>query len=269
MFGHHSSWLVAMTVILVGILVALPFQLETPPESADEIDFSHLTDGLIWQEDGASLQPADVDTFRRNRSFPFHQDDQVTMAAATDMAGLQPPPRMEAKYGGLAERHAIQHTGPPSGTSPRRDLEPEHPGRRPDELFAQRDGSRGLQDNSAAGRLSRESSSMYPTAAGPSQPQVSGRVTLSARNDLPVTPSRMHRIVDGDTLPSLAVRYLGDANRADEIFAANRQWLASPELLPLGKQLRIPLATPTASDRDTSTRLAPLTPPRGRPAADR
>ena len=43
-----------------------------------------------------------------------------------------------------------------------------------------------------------------------------------------------HVIVDGDTLPQLAERYLGDRSRADEIFAQNREALTSPELLPLG-----------------------------------
>jgi nucleoid-associated protein YgaU len=49
-----------------------------------------------------------------------------------------------------------------------------------------------------------------------------------------------HKIIDGDTLPALAARYLGDAGRAGEIFEANRNVLASPDILPLGRELRIP-----------------------------
>ncbi len=49
----------------------------------------------------------------------------------------------------------------------------------------------------------------------------------------------MHRIVDGDSLPGLAQRYLGSADRAIEIFQQNRQLLTNMELLPLGKTLRI------------------------------
>ena len=51
---------------------------------------------------------------------------------------------------------------------------------------------------------------------------------------------RVHRIVDGDTLASLARRYLGDAARAGEIFEANRDVLPSPEALPIGAAVRIP-----------------------------
>jgi len=53
-----------------------------------------------------------------------------------------------------------------------------------------------------------------------------------------------HTIVDGDTLPRLAERYLGDAQRADEIFEANRQRLPSPQLLPIGVKIVIPVNRP-------------------------
>jgi nucleoid-associated protein YgaU len=54
------------------------------------------------------------------------------------------------------------------------------------------------------------------------------------------TPSIVrHRVVDGDSLEALAERYLGAAQRADEIYQANRERLASPELLPIGVELSI------------------------------
>lgn len=59
----------------------------------------------------------------------------------------------------------------------------------------------------------------------------------------------MHRIADGDTLSGLAQRYLGSSKRFTEIFFANRDRLASPDLLPIGVELRIPASSgraPTA-----------------------
>jgi hypothetical protein len=53
-------------------------------------------------------------------------------------------------------------------------------------------------------------------------------------------PCQLHRIVDGDSLPSLAEQYLGDPKRYLEIFHANRRVLSRPDLLPLGVDLRIP-----------------------------
>lgn len=51
---------------------------------------------------------------------------------------------------------------------------------------------------------------------------------------------RTHRIADGDALPGLAARYLGDAERWRELWEANRRVLSDPEVLPLGLELKIP-----------------------------
>jgi len=58
---------------------------------------------------------------------------------------------------------------------------------------------------------------------------------------------RMHKVVDGDTLEALAERYLGCADRAGEIYQLNRDRLLSPELLPIGVELRIPVAATQSS----------------------
>jgi nucleoid-associated protein YgaU len=53
--------------------------------------------------------------------------------------------------------------------------------------------------------------------------------------------SPRHKIVDGDTLPALAKRYLGSASRAMEIYQANRNVLAEgPDILPVDRVLQIP-----------------------------
>lgn len=61
----------------------------------------------------------------------------------------------------------------------------------------------------------------------------------------PLSPAArvvVHRIVDGDTLASLAQRYLGSSERFREIFEANHERLLSPDLLPIGAELRIPVS---------------------------
>jgi nucleoid-associated protein YgaU len=57
---------------------------------------------------------------------------------------------------------------------------------------------------------------------------------------------KTHRIRDGDSLPRLAHRYLGSADRWREILNVNRDVIVDPELLPVGKLIRIP---PTAGDQ--------------------
>jgi hypothetical protein len=52
--------------------------------------------------------------------------------------------------------------------------------------------------------------------------------------------ARTHVLVDGDSLALLADRYLDDPELADEIFRLNRDVLTSPDVLPIGVELRIP-----------------------------
>jgi nucleoid-associated protein YgaU len=49
-----------------------------------------------------------------------------------------------------------------------------------------------------------------------------------------------HRVVDGDTLESIAERYLQDRGRWSDIYQHNRDLLAAPGALPIGVELRIP-----------------------------
>lgn len=61
------------------------------------------------------------------------------------------------------------------------------------------------------------------------------RVSTSA------VPEKRHRIKDGDSLPSLAQRYLGDEERWPEIYQANREIISHPDLLVVGEELVIPI----------------------------
>jgi nucleoid-associated protein YgaU len=56
----------------------------------------------------------------------------------------------------------------------------------------------------------------------------------------PPAAQERHKIVDGDTLAALARRFLGAEQRQLDLFEYNRDVLATPELLPIGKELRIP-----------------------------
>ncbi len=70
-------------------------------------------------------------------------------------------------------------------------------------------------------------------------------------------PRRQHVIRDGDTLAKLALRYYGDEAWAVRIYAANREALRDPELLPVGKSLVLPTGAESVGDQP----LAPLTQP--------
>lgn len=83
---------------------------------------------------------------------------------------------------------------------------------------------------------------------------------------------RIHKIVNGDSLPALARRYLGSENRATDIFEANRDVLSSPDALPLGIELKIPprgAPKARAAGAPTPAGLVPIRPrgPQPRDAA--
>lgn len=68
-------------------------------------------------------------------------------------------------------------------------------------------------------------------------------------------PERKHRVADGDTLRSLAARYLGDESAWRAIFEGNTKLLTDPDVLPIGHDIRIPSTTKSlrneaASDED-------------------
>ncbi len=92
------------------------------------------------------------------------------------------------------------------------------------------------------------------------------RIELPAPGFDPVDERpRAHKIVDGDTLPRLAEKYLGSADRYLEIYEANREILLGPELLPIGVELRIPPRQPIPSASRHTPRKRPLVPIRHEP----
>jgi len=80
---------------------------------------------------------------------------------------------------------------------------------------------------------------------------------------------RTHIVVDGDSLERLAGRYLDDASRGNEIYDANRELLASPDLLPIGAQLVIPKRSARAAFEGSSPQSALANDPSMRAASNR
>ncbi len=111
-----------------------------------------------------------------------------------------------------------------------------------------------------------------PPALAKDYPGSDGRGGAGWGNSIGLPPApgrddspRTHRVVDGDTLPALAERYLDSADRWPEIYEANRDVLASPGLLPIGADLTIPSRhrpTPASAEPATERPLVPILRPR-------
>ena len=129
----------------------------------------------------------------------------------------------------------VPSLGPMGAISPAEDLASEH-------AIADSSDQASRSDSTVAGPLPELASRFGPLASSP--PPSVRRDWHPTRLKLPDArpKERRHRLTDGDTLERLAERYLGDVARAPEIFAINRDQLAAPDLLPLGKIIRIPPA---------------------------
>jgi nucleoid-associated protein YgaU len=142
-----------------------------------------------------------------------------------------------------------------SGTSPATPMDPFTAGRLSVGHAALRTPG---EASSIAGRSDNQS--FAPPAGAPQGFGVSA-FSGSAAGGAPSEVIR-HKVADGDTLTGLAERYLGNGNRFIEIYELNRDALASPDLLPIGVELKIParglVAPPsTAEDPQPMVPLAP------------
>ncbi len=95
----------------------------------------------------------------------------------------------------------------------------------------------------------------------------SGRYEIGTPHDAATVGAdgqRRHRVEDGDTLTRLAVHYLGSADAYRQIYDLNRDVLDSPDLLPIGAELRIPARVQTgataSADPAAATGMVPLPP---------
>lgn len=102
-----------------------------------------------------------------------------------------------------------------------------------------------------AGPVSPAPPSQHSISSPPSQPRATAHApSLAAPANTPdhaASTPRTHTIVDGDTLPDLAERYLGLRARHGEIYELNRERLRrGPDELPIGTVIKIPV--PQAAD---------------------
>lgn len=74
----------------------------------------------------------------------------------------------------------------------------------------------------------------------PARKATSNTPAAKARRKANAAAQTMHTVKSGDTLSAIAKKYLGDANRYNEIFKANQPMLTDPDKIYPGQVLRIP-----------------------------
>jgi nucleoid-associated protein YgaU len=185
----------------------------------------------------------------------------IALAAAIG----RPEPSGETKLPGPAEEVMLRRRADPSTGFA---ASPSSPPSRQEAPVAS--VTRFSSPRDAAAVIPAEKTDVLPPALAKSFPDVTPPVTArwgtSMGIRLPEATAAqavsVHKIVNGDTLPSLAQQYLGSADRAGEIYEANRGLLTSPDALPIGLELRIPPRLPPSPPQAPTSRqsLVPMPP---------
>lgn len=130
----------------------------------------------------------------------------------------------------------------------------------------------------SVGESPPELASAFPQAEMPPLPQLTTTTNRQPLDEPPVVNAPretapletveetenelVHTIRDGDSLEKLAKWYLGDVDRAQEIFEMNRDVLSDPMLLPIGTRVQLPRRThrvpPWPSREEITPTMDPL-----------
>ena len=208
MVGNSKSLWVGI-ILIGGVLLSLPFRRSAPPEDAS----GDTVGGEVWLKKPSWKAELDESEASELTDAAMRIDSQ---ASSRQAAPTMPPPDELAAEENDLERVAPRQTSPGfnSHPAPGASLEGQLVDLPGDVVAVQR-GPLAESDNSP-----RRNPTAQSAASG-------GFKTVQ------------HVVRDGDTLQSLAQRYLGDARRGMEIFHANRDKLRSPQTLPIGDELII------------------------------
>jgi nucleoid-associated protein YgaU len=216
--GRGKKLSIAVAILLVGCGTALMFRREdSPSEAAGQ---RPTAPSVVPKPNIRSISPQPDQLAK----FAGRIEPYVDTIAHAETAPEERPAAAAGTSGAVATRPMA---APVESTKPR------------DSQVARADPSPSAGESPLKWQAFRRPSSQSPTSPpGTSQDeprQASSRDPLVLQNAV-----RRHAITDGDSLAALAHRYLGAQERYLDIFEFNRDVLASPDMLPIGKELRIP-----------------------------
>ncbi len=233
------TWTLA--VVVVALLVAWPFRKDQPSssEAADKV-----ADELDWRGQGADLV---LDIGGSQNTLPDHAVDDRPAAIQFSASSKDLSSTVKVKA------PALRQTVPPPSLA--QAFEPGSVTTSPatvgspatvnSAVTATENTSSNLVDqytflSAPQQNGDKENHDRQPPARMANLPK-SGTVEPAAdAHPEPSSPTRRHRISDGDSLPELAQKYLGDRNRHLEIYQLNRDLLSTPNALPIGIEIQIP-----------------------------
>ncbi|MCA9102890.1 MAG: LysM peptidoglycan-binding domain-containing protein [Planctomycetales bacterium] len=278
----------ALVLVVIGVAAAVLFR---KPTNSSDAPVADTAGSVLRRHEPVGLAEGASSLFGPVTVTPDHTSDPLSGAAATDTAGVGLVGRVRPVSD--TERNDDPSDGNVGGSNPGGPLamSPVPPS---DSLLtsesAGTNGSQGVSPSAttaqgAVQRLPQVSSvppdylqqpglltRQYPSTADGASLPPHGPAATAASEDVWATEPfetaspnaterkeaapriRVHTIRDGDSLFTLAERFLGDSGRYLEIYEANRDVLRNPEQLPIGKQLRIPLGDEASAAGGAGTR---------------
>ncbi len=226
---RRAKIVLVVAVLLAGLLVAWQFRKSPGEKSTAQSPAPTETAQQHGWDSQKSAPPLDLFA----APAPSHTETQTTDVDSPAVTGRL---RLPAPHDGSAAA-AASTAAPSSQTEKPADTLPDHT----------------APDHTATLPASKPAEAAVPELpanfSGTDHRDAKSPFDLQADSGSEQPAERTHKIVDGDSLASLAERYLGSANRAGEIFACNRDVLSDPELLPIGVRLRIPSGTAHPADK--------------------
>ncbi|MEX2142381.1 MAG: LysM peptidoglycan-binding domain-containing protein [Pirellulales bacterium] len=227
--GRRTKLAIAVAILIVGVGAAFLFRREEPAETPTASRKTAASDPSARSSRGSDLKaPPAVEPSLAGRIEPYGWDHKP--ADVGDQTAAERAATTAQDSGSKLGPVALQPEGNSGGSSLQRPA-------------SYRSSAKGAGTQA-------ETSPKRQTVNRPSEP---GSAALPARSSgvferfadhrpLPgaAATGKRHKIIDGDTLAAIAQRYLGAEGRYLDLFEHNRDVLATPELLPIGKELRIP-----------------------------
>lgn len=238
----------ALGILLIGITGAFFFRNEAP---SDESPAGQLTsaESLDRRIDRSGIAPyAAADQSAHDETALA----DVPEVAVSDIVPEIPEAGLFRETESLPEPLRAESDTDVLAPLPRPDAltgQPEFQTGRPE-----RNGSRSL--SSDAPRHEGSVSDVVSVKAGATPDSKSAGTTVRPT----ATPQRIHEVVPGDNLSTLAQRYLGSQSKYLKLYEANRDVLKSPDDLRIGMKLKIPVEVAPKSATATDT-VAPQAAP--------
>jgi nucleoid-associated protein YgaU len=245
-----NNGLLAVIVLLGGGFVAMQFQRDAAHGSASPTQPAPNSP-LQWRVDADSSQLSATPLAALETSPSRASAETIRAEPARVPIDDDRLPEIDVRYGGLLNKFGGQR-GPAPLPAARPTVQ-DTASRRVDSLSIPAKSGETTAAAPAAHAMAEPGETPAKTAASVADPGEAAATTVPTRlaarpwtpqpppeRDKDPTPSRTHRIRDGDTLDLLAERYYGDRGLAVEIFQWNRAVMNRPDLLPVGKTIELP-----------------------------